>query len=82
MASVIILNQKKNSRDPYKFFEVIDKYIESQDFVILDNDPKTYFIVKNAPPNKIKEYVNMIKHTNGYKDVVQSIYYAPSLIKA
>ena len=82
MASVIILNQKKSSRDPYKFFEVIDNYIESQGFTILDNDPKTYFIAKNIPPNKIKDYVNTIKYTNGYKETIQAIYYAPNLIKS
>ncbi len=82
MASTIMLVQKKSPRNSVQYFGVIDEYIKSQGFTILDNVPKTYFIEKNIPPNKVKEYVNVIKATNGYKDVVQAVFYAPNMIKA
>ena len=84
MPSLIMVVPKPNvnKQKSAEFFNVIDQYIKSQGWSILDDIPKTYFIQKNIPPTSVRDYIKVIKSTQGFKDVISAVYFAPSLQKA
>ena len=87
MAAVIILITKKNDNIK-KFIPVIDEYLKSQGFLIIDNsnnlaDPtRTYFYKNSIPPTTIRQITLTIKNTNYYSACISDIYFTPNLSKA
>lgn len=81
MNAIIICNLKKNAKKTNKFFELIDNYIENQGMIKINSNPIIYRSIKQTPPNKIKNFVDVIKKTDGYRESVDNIYYTANLSK-
>lgn len=84
MASIIVVVPKMNvirSKQSQEFFNILDQFLESQGWLLFDNFPRTYFMLKNLAPTRVQEYINNIKNTKGYREAIKSIFYAPSLRK-
>jgi len=83
MASLIMVIPKPNGNKKVSqdFFAIIDQYLKSQGWSMFDQVPRTYFMQKNIAPTRVREYINTVKTTNGYKEAVAQLYYSPSLQK-
>lgn len=83
MAAVIIIFEKDTAPEKKKdkFFDIIDSYVEDQDFIVTDDFPKTYFITKQTPPQLIRGIITTIKNTKDCNSVVDKIYFSTNLTK-
>ena len=83
MASLIMIVPKPsgNVKIRQEFFAIVDQYLKSQGWDMFDQVPRTYFMQKNIAPTRVREYINTIKSTNGYKEAISVAYYSPSLQK-
>jgi hypothetical protein len=82
MAGVIILEPKKVSQQVLTtFYNIIDNYIESHGFSIIDMDPKIYFTQNRVTQQDIKNIVQTIKTTKDFSRCINTIYSTHALIK-
>lgn len=82
MAAIILMVSKNTNNPKMKtFFEVIDPYIESQGWELIDNIPRTYFNYNNISPTKVRSLITTIKNTDGYNAIFKDLLYSHNLTK-
>ena len=82
MACVIIIVPKPQSRKIMEFLGTMDDFMQKQGYKRLDDMPRIYFNETTITPNLVRQHVNMIKNTHGYKENVQTMFFTPSMSKA